>query len=604
MNLRHIPSRKASKRGYQILFVLALVVLSGLFSTCSGCDSPAEPETLEFNYPKIEGTVNSPLGNIKPEWTGTPEAGTTYAAVPELPKGLSLASDTGVISGTPEAIVDAGQYTITATFPNGGTRSVEISLTIGKSPDTLPDAPANVAAVPGDGEITVTWEDPAATGIFGGEKVPITGFKIYYSENSIDTAQDTPIDFTDLTQDRSVTIPGLTNETSYNIAVSTVTGAGEGELSAAVTAVPKALSDGPTELSIVSYGETEIELTWKEPADSITKYRVYYSKTPNIDTTTADFAETQDGSTAALSVTSLDSGIPYYFKVTAFSDAGESAASSEVEAYTNGVPGEPSNIKAATTAVGKITVTWNEPSPGYYNGSVASVSYKVYHKTDSLAEADLPSLTPEDVNTGLMHVLTNLQADSTYFVTVVAYNDIGDSTVPPSVEATALGADRAPGAPTSVTIASSTETGIELSWMPPTDMGIINGDGTPGTIIGYEVYYSKTAGFTIGAGIDSKTTGNTNSFSLTTLDSGTRYYFKVTAANESGSSAASAEVDGYTTSRPGAPTIAAADPGTTANDEVTLSWDAPGDTGIKDSTGAADTITAYRFTIQLHQLPM
>ena len=467
----------------------------------------------------------------------------------------------------------------------------------GTESDRTPAAPSNVRAAAGDGEITVIWEDPADTGILEGVKATITGFKIYYSKNPIDTAQDTPIEFTDLTQDRSVTIPGLTNGTSYNIAVSTVTGAGEGKLSAAVTAVPKALSDGPTELSIVSYGETEIELTWKEPADSITKYRVYYSKTPNIDTTIAAFAETQDGSTTALSVTSLDSGTPYYFKVTAFSDAGESAASSEVEAYTNGVPGEPSNIKAATTGAGEITVTWDEPSPGYYDGLAASVSYKVYHKTDSLAETDLDSLTPEDVNTGLSHVLTGLQEDSTYFVTVVAYNDIGDSTVPASVEATALGADRAPGAPTSVAIDSSTETGITLSWTAPTDTGLINGDSTPGTITAYSIYYSETQGFIIDGNTAKKEVDNTTpttTASIDSLNSKTRYYFKVSAANDSGSGNASSEAEGYTLGRPGAPTNVKADPGTVADNEVTLTWEALVDTGIKDSTGTAGTITEYK----------
>ena len=459
--------------------------------------------------------------------------------------------------------------------------------------DRAPAAPSNVRAAAGDGEITVTWEDPADTGILEGVKATITGFKIYYSEKPIDTAKDTPIEFTDLTKDRRVPIPGLTNGTSYNIAVSTVTGAGEGNLSAAVTAVP---GGGPTELSIVSYGETEIGLTWNEVADSI-KYRVYYSKTANFDITTAAFMETQDGSTTALSVTSLDSGTPYYFKVTAFIDTVESAASSEEEAYTNGVPGEPSNIKAATTAVGEITVTWDEPSPGYSDGLAASVSYKVYHKTDSLTETDLDSLSPAIVDTGLSHVLTGLQEDSSYFVTVVAYNDIGDSAVPASVEATALGANRTPSAPASVTIDSSTETEITLSWTAPADTGLINGDGTTGTITAYSIYYSETQGFTIDGNTAKKEVDNTTpttTAAIDNLNSKTQYYFKVSAANATGSGNASSEAAGYTRGGPGAPTNVAADPGITADSEVTLSWDAPVDTGIEDSTGTAGTITAYK----------
>ena len=169
---------------------------------------------------------------------------------------------------------------------------------------------------------------------------------------------------------------------------------------------------------------------------------------------------------------------------------------------------------------------------GYYGGSEASVSYKVYHKTDSLDETDLPGLTPATVDTGLRHVLTNLQAGSTYFITVIASNTLGDSAMPASVEAAPFGADRPPGAPTSVTIDSSTETGITLSWTAPIDTGLINSDGTPGTITAYSIYYSETQNFTIDGNTAKKEVDNTTpttTASIDNLNSKTQYYFKVTA---------------------------------------------------------------------------
>ena len=51
--------------------------------------------------------------------------------------------------------------------------------------------------------------------------------------------------------------------------------------------------------------------------------------------------------------------------------------------------------------------------------------------------------------------------------------------------------------------------------------------------------------------------------------------FKVTAANGIGSGNASNEVTSFTTAGPGAPTNVAADPGTRADSEVTLTWAAP-----------------------------
>ena len=585
MNLRHVPSLKASKRGYQIIFVLPIIVLSSLFSTCSGCGDL--PETLEFNYPEIVGTVNSPLGDIPPQWRGTPEAGTAYVIAPDLPEGLTLDPSTGIISGTAKVIVEAGQYTITATFPSGGTKSVKISLRTEGSIDTPPDAPSNVEAAAGVGTIAVTWEDPADTGILGGEKAQITGFKIYYSENQIDTAQDTPLGFSDLTKDRRVTITGLINGTAYSIAVAAVTEAGEGELSTPVTAVPKAL------LSITSYGENEIGLTWNGPADSIDEYRVYYAASTINDVDDAG-VESETFTETSMTITGLTAGTRYYFKGTAFSGTGESTVSPEVDAYTNSPPGMPVNIQASTTGGGEITVSWDSPLPGYFDGSAASVSYKVYYHIGGLTETDLPSLTPEAVNTGRRHVLTNLQKGSTYFVTVIASNDLGDSAMPPSVGAAPFGANRPPGAAASVTIDSSTETGISLSWTAPVDTGLINDDGTPGIITAYRIYYSETQSFTIDGQTAMSEVGSTAEASIDNLNSGTPYYFKIAAANAVGWGNASDVVTGYTTGRAGAPANVSADPGTTADSEVTLTWDAPADRGIEDSGGTAGTITGYR----------
>ena len=64
--------------------------------------------------------------------------------------------------------------------------------------------------------------------------------------------------------------------------------------------------------------------------------------------------------------------------------------------------------------------------------------------------------------------------------------------MPATLLATPSQANRAPGNPASVTIVSSTETEITLSWKAPVDTGIINGDGTTGTITGYTIYYSET----------------------------------------------------------------------------------------------------------------
>ncbi len=63
--------------------------------------------------------------------TATGGTGTlAYSVAPALPAGLSLASDTGTVSGTATATSGATSYTVTATDTNGATGAASFSLTV------------------------------------------------------------------------------------------------------------------------------------------------------------------------------------------------------------------------------------------------------------------------------------------------------------------------------------------------------------------------------------------------------------------------------------------------------------------------------------------
>ncbi|OQX29271.1 MAG: hypothetical protein B0D92_04705, partial [Spirochaeta sp. LUC14_002_19_P3] len=108
-------------------------------------------------------------------------------------------------------------------------------------------------------------------------------------------------------------------------------------------------------------------------------------------------------------------------------------------------------------------------------------------------------------------------------------------------ESASTPADKAPGAPTEVTV-TPTVGEVTLIWVAPTDTGIINGDGTAGTITDYKVYYSTTQGFAI-SGVTPQAVGSVLTTTITGLSQGTTYYFKVTASNAAGESAPSEEAN-------------------------------------------------------------
>ncbi len=87
--------------------------------------------TASLSYPgAIAATVGAPIANHTPTVSRTGTA--TFGVSPALPAGLSLATATGVISGTPTEAA-SGTYTVTMTDLSG-TASTAVSVTVTVTP--------------------------------------------------------------------------------------------------------------------------------------------------------------------------------------------------------------------------------------------------------------------------------------------------------------------------------------------------------------------------------------------------------------------------------------------------------------------------------------
>ncbi|POM27037.1 Chitinase A1 precursor [Actinomadura rubteroloni] len=270
---------------------------------------------------------------------GTPITGYAITTAPggkivRVSRGQRRASVTGLVNGT------AYTFMVTAQTASGpGARSAASRPVV---PTGKPSAPTQVTATPGDRWATVTWAPPRVDG-----GVPVSGY----------TVSVVPGGKTIRTDRTSLTISGLSNDTTYTFVVraSNARGTGTGsEASAPVTpsrtfaATTTGAPGAPTQVSAVA-GDRQAAISWSPPADDggspITGYTV--TSSPGGLTATAPA-----GSTTA-TVTGLTNGTVYTFTVKATNALGVSVASAPSNSVT------PPGFISLNTQIGgpKVTLT-------------------------------------------------------------------------------------------------------------------------------------------------------------------------------------------------------------------------------------------------------
>ena len=109
------------------------------------------------------------------------------------------------------------EYTVKAVNAAGEGTGTAISAV----PRTVPGAPGNLTATPGDGQVELTWSEPADNG-----GSAILGYNVYRDGTKLNEDPLAALTYLDT---------GLTNGTSYEYTVAAVNVAGEGERAALAT---------------------------------------------------------------------------------------------------------------------------------------------------------------------------------------------------------------------------------------------------------------------------------------------------------------------------------------------------------------------------------
>jgi fibronectin type 3 domain-containing protein len=209
-----------------------------------------------------------------------------------------------------------------------GSRSSVVSCVYIGGPPTLPTAPQNLVAMPGNGQVTLTWSAPSSDG-----GSPITAYYIYRGLSSGSETYLTQVSGSTL----AYTNTGLTNGVAYYYRVTAVNSVGEGPASNEVSATPSSATKPTAPLSLVATPSgTGIHLTWNPPSSDggspITAYKIYRSTKSGAEV----YYATVYGSVTYFDDNSVLKSKRYYYKVSAVNAVGESPLSNEASAVWPG----------------------------------------------------------------------------------------------------------------------------------------------------------------------------------------------------------------------------------------------------------------------------
>ena len=519
-------------------------------------DSPWSPsgsgQTSALGAPDVPHSLDATPGNrqVRLSWV-LPSGGSEVTDYEYEQDGSGTWISTGgtATDYTVRNLTNGQPYTFKVRAVNSAGASAASAASPSVTPATVPGAPTGLRATVSDQRVDLMWTAPASN---GGQS--ITGYE--YEQGGSGTWISTGSTAT------STTVRNLTNGQPYTFRVRAVNRVGPGAASAASPNItPATEPDAPTGLS-ATVSDQRVDLMWTAPASNggATILRYEYE---------LDFSGTwisTGGPATSTTVRNLTNGQPYTFRVRAVNRVGAGAASGSQSATPTSTlvaPDTPFGL-SATPGNRQVRLSWVQPSGG------AALTHYEYELDGSGTWISTGGTAPS-------HTVTGLNNGQTYTFRVRAVNSAGASA--PSGSRTATPTTTEPEAPESLS-ATPGDGQVTLRWRAPTNDG-----GEPITHYEYELD---------GSGTWISTGGTAPSHTVTGLNNGQTYTFRVRAVNALGNGAVvtlqatpspstGGGGDGGTprTFVPGAVRNLTAAGG---NGEAVLSWDAPSSDGGAEIT--------------------
>ena len=370
-----------------------------------------------------------------------------------------------------------------------------------RSTITAPAAPRNLAASPGNGEVTLTWDPPANDG--GSD---ITGYEYRVDQGDWKDAGAADA--------RSVVVSDLDNLTSYTFSLRAGNAAGPGT-AATVRATPRAELTAPSipRNLAAEPGDTVVRISWDPPADDGGSALTGYQMRGGLQTSWVTIPATETG---PADFPNLENGREYTFEVRAVNDIGEgpiaNVKATPRAAMGTRMPSAPRNLRVSPRDT-MANLTWDPPAD---DGGSAVTGYE--YRVDRERWKDAGAARARSV------VVTGLENERSYRFAVRAVNGTGPG-VEERVAATPSPKAIAPTAPRDL-VAEPGDARVTLTWSPPANDG-------GSAVAGYQYRVDRGAWIRVGAAA-------ARSVVVSGLDNGRRHAFAVRAVNGVGPGPAAA----------------------------------------------------------------
>nr|XP_056722658.1 receptor-type tyrosine-protein phosphatase delta isoform X11 [Euleptes europaea] len=372
-------------------------------------------------------------------------------------------------------------------------------------------APRNVQArMLSSTTILVQWEEPEEP---NGQ---IQGYRVYYT---MDPSQHVNSWLKHNVADSHITTIGnLIPQKTYSVKVLAFTSVGDGPLSSDIQVITQTGVPGqPLNFKAEPESETSILLSWTPPrSDTISNYDLVYKDGEHGEEQRISIEPATSYHLQGLKPNSL-----YYFRLSARSPQGLGASTAEISARTmQSIPsGPPRKVEVEAVNSTSVKVSWRSPVPNKQHGQIRG--YQVHYvKMENGEPRGQPMLKDIMLADAQEMIISGLQPETTYSLTVTAYTTKGDGARSKPRLVSTTGA--VPGKPRLVI--SHTQMGTALiQWHPPAD--------TYGPLQGYRLRFGRKD-------IDTfkmrEFTEKDDHYTATDIHKGTAYVFRLAARNKVG----------------------------------------------------------------------